>query len=100
MLIEAALIVMLVIGIGLIAGLLVSAIHGNLDNVVLFGVATLTGLSTVLGLICAIVMAVVFGVRGDGRKAVYSIAGFVLGLVLWVGVISMLAAAGVIEGGA
>ncbi len=100
MLIEAAVIVMLVIGIGLIAGLLYSAIRGDMDGVALFGVATLTGLSTVLGLVCAIVLAIVFGVRGDGRKAVYSVAGFVLGLVLWVGVVAMLAAAGVIEGGA
>lgn len=100
MLVEAAVIVMLAIGIGLIAGMLISAIHGNFDNVTLFGVATLTGLSTLLGLIAAIVLAIVFGVKGDGRKAVFAVAGFVLGLVLWVGVVAMLAAAGVIEGGA
>ncbi len=92
MMTEAALLLMLAVGIGLLAGLLYSAVRGDIDSVILFGVAMLTGLSTVLALICAVVLAIVFGVRGDGRKAVYSIAGLVLGIVLWVGVVALLSA--------
>lgn len=92
MMTEVALLLMLAVGVGLLAGLLYSAVRGDIDSVVLFGVALLTGLSTVLALICAVVLAIVFGVRGDGRKAVYSIAGLVLGIVLWVGVVALLSA--------
>ena len=92
MMVETALLLMIAIGIGLLIGLLVYAVRGDIDSVILFGVAMLTGVSTVLALICAVVLAIVFGVRGDGRKAVYSIAGLVLGIVLWVGVVALLSA--------
>lgn len=100
MMIAAALIAAAIIGIGLLAGMLYSAIRGDVDRVVLFGMALLTGISTVLGLLCAIVLTVVFGVKGDSQKAICSIGGFVLGLVLFIGAISMLVVAGLIEGGA
>jgi len=100
MMIEAALIAAGIIGIGLLAGMLYSAIRGDVDCVVLFGMALLTVISTVLGLLCAIVLTVVFGVKGDSQKAICSIGGFVLGLVLFIGAISMLVVAGLIEGGA
>ncbi len=92
MITEAALLLIVAVGIGLLAGLLYSAVRGDIDSVILFGIALLTGLSTVLALICAVVLAIVFGVRGDARKAVYSIGGLVLGIVLWVGVIALLCA--------
>ena len=97
MIAETAVLLMLAVGIGLLAGLLVYAVRGDIDRVVMFGVALLTGLSTVLGLLCAIVLAIVFGVQGDGRKAVYAIAGFILGLVLWVGLLTMVAAGFIAE---
>ena len=97
MIVETAVLLMLAVGIGLLAGLLVYAVRGDIDRVVMFGVALLTGLSTVLGLICAIVLAIVFGVQGDGRKAVYAIVGFILGLVLWVGLLTMVAAGFIAE---
>ena len=89
MIMETAVLLMLVVGIGLLVGMLVYAVRGDIDGVMMCGVALLTGLSTVLGLICAIVLAIVFGVQGDGRKAVFSIGGFVLGLVLWVGLATL-----------
>ncbi len=97
MIAETAVLLMLAVGIGLMAGLLVYAVRGDIDRVVMFGVALLTGLSTVLGLLCAIVLAIVFGVQGDGRKAVYAIVGFILGLVLWVGLLTMVAAGFIAE---
>ena len=100
MLTETALIAAGIIGIGLIAGLLYSAVRGDTNRVVLFGVATLTGISGILGLLAAIVIAIVFGAKGDGPKAVSAVLGFILGLILFVGVIAMLVSAGIIEGGA
>ncbi len=97
MIVETAVLLMLAVGIGLLAGLLVYAVRGDIDRVIMFGVALLTGLSTILGLICAIVLAIVFGVQGDGRKAVHAIAGFILGLVLWVGLLSLVAAGFIAE---
>ena len=92
MMVETALLLMIAVGIGLLIGLMVYAVRGDLDGVTLCGVALLTGMSTVLGLICAIVLAVVCGARGDARKAIYAIGGFLLGLVLWVGVVALLSA--------
>ncbi len=98
MMIEATLIAAGIIGIGLIAGLLWSAVRGDMNRVIMFGMATLTGLSTVIGLIATIVIAIVFGCKGDGPKAVSAIAGFILGLILFIGFIAMLVTAGIIEG--
>lgn len=97
MIMESAIILMAVVGIGLLVGLLISAIRGDMDCVIMFGIAILTGLSTILGLICAIVLAIVFGVRGDSRKALFSVAGFVLGLVLWVGLVALFTAGAIVE---
>ncbi len=99
MMMEAAVIAAVIIGAGLLAGLLNSAVRGDTDRVVLFGIAMLTGISSILGLIAAIVIAIVFGCKGDGAKAVSAVAGFVLGIVLFVGVIALVSA-GIIEGGA
>lgn len=97
MIMESAIILMAIVGIGLLVGMLISAIRGDIDCVIMFGVAILTGLSTILGLICAIVLAIVFGVKGDSRKAVFSIIGFVLGWALWVGLAAMFAAGAIVE---
>ncbi len=91
---------LVVIGIGLLAGLLISAHRGDIDRALMFGIALLTGLSGTWALVIAIVLAVIFAYRGDYRKSLCAFLGFVLGVILFAGVIALLVAGGFIEGGA
>ena len=98
MIVEAGMIAMAAIGIGLLIALLVFAMRGDTDKVVLCGMALLTGLSPQLALIAAIVLFIVFCAGGNSRRAVFAVLGLIVGLVLFIGVVAMLVAGGIIEG--
>ncbi len=91
---------LVVIGIGLLLGMLFSAYRGDIDRALMFGIALLTGMSGSLALVLAIVLALIFVYKGDYRKSLCAILGFVLGVVLFAGVVAMLVGGGLIEGGA
>ena len=92
MMIETTVLLTLLIGACLLAGLAYFGICGDVDGVIMIAIALLVGLSTELALVAAIIVAIVFSVLGDGRKAAFAVAGFVLGLALWVGVMSLVLA--------
>ena len=98
MIVEAGMIAMAAIGIGLLIALLVFAMRGDTDKVVLCGMALLTGLSPQLAVIAAIVLFIVFYAEGNPRRAVFAVLGLFIGLALFMGVVAMLVAGGMIEG--
>ena len=98
MIVEAGMIAMAAIGIGLLIALLVFAMRGDTDKVVLCGMALLTGLSPQLAAIAAIVLFLVFYAGGNPRRAVFAVLGLFIGLALFMGVVAMLVAGGMIEG--
>lgn len=89
---------MTVIGLALLIGIAVSLMRGNTDGAVLLGVALLTGIWPLGALVLSAVLAVVFFARGDSRKAAFSLFGLILGMGLFVGVLTALVAGGLIEG--
>lgn len=91
MIVETAVLAMILVGIGLLVGLLVSFLHGNMDDVALFGMALLTGVTGWAWLI-ALILAVVFACKGDYRKSVFVVFGFIIGIVLFVGLIATIIA--------
>ena len=98
MIVEAGIIAMAAIGIGLLIAFLVFAMRGDSDKAILCGMALLTGLSPQLALIAAIVLFIVFCAGGNSRRAVFAVLGLIVGLVLFIGVVAMLVAGGIIEG--
>lgn len=94
---DMAVFVLVMAGVWLFVGMLMSAAYGDLESAILLGIALLTGVSTTLGLICAIVLAIAFGVMRDWSKAAHSIGGFIVGIVLWAILVAMLGVTGFIE---
>ena len=89
-----------IMGIVLLVTTVFFAIRGNTDRVILFGVALTSCLSPLISVVAAVILAAFFGYKGDGQKVMYAIAGLILGLILFVGVMAVLEATGIIEGGA
>lgn len=85
------------IGLALLIGTGVAIARGNRDETILLGVALLTGISPIGALIMSALMAIAFLARGDSRKAAFSLMGLVFGLGLFVGVMTAMAAGGLIE---
>ena len=98
MIVEAGIMALMIIGIVLLAALLIFAMRGDTDKVILCGMALLTGLSPQLAVIAAIVLFLVFYAGGNPRRAVFAVLGLFIGLALFMGVVAMLVAGGMIEG--
>ncbi|GEM_PF-4196765 len=98
MIVEAGIMALMIIGIVLLAALLIFAMRGDTDKVILCGMALLAGLSPQLAAIAAIVLFIVFYAGGNPRRAVFAVCGLIIGFVLITGIIAALVAGGIIEG--
>jgi len=94
LILEAAILAILLVGLGLFIGLLISLFHGDVDKAIMYGMALLSGILGVWALVIAIVLAIVFACMGDYRKSLFAIGGYVLGVILFAIVAMMLVAAG------
>ncbi len=91
MILETAVLAMILIGVGLLIGLLISIVRGSMDDAILLGMALLTGITGWAWLI-ALIAAVVFACKGDYRKSAFVVIGWILGVLLFMGVAAMLIA--------
>lgn len=73
------------------------AIRQNVDGVIAYGVALIGGFSVKLSLIAAFILAIAFCTFGDRVKAAYSIFGFVIGLIFWVVLYTLLTSGPIAE---
>ena len=78
-------IVSLAIGIGLLIGLLLSAKRRDMEKVVLFGMAIITGLisSDDALIVITVLFCIVLLIMGYSRLALFAIGGCVLGIALY-----------------
>ena len=97
MIFEAAVLTILIVGLALFFGLLISLYHGDVDKGIMYGMALLSGVLGAWALAIAIILAIVFACQGDYRKSVFAVGGFFLGIVLIAVVGMMLVAAGLAE---
>ena len=89
MILETAVLATILIGVGLLVGLVISMVRGSMDDAILFGMALLTGVTGWAWLI-AFILAVVFACKGDYRKSAFAAIGWILGILLFAGVATML----------
>ena len=66
------------------------AIRQDVGGVIMYAIAVVSGFSMKLSLVATFVLAIAFCTMGDRMKAAYAIAGFVTGLLFWVGLFTFM----------